>query len=35
MAHPLKKRIRSVVHVDTPQLEQQVDAAQLEQVGIL
>ena len=30
-----KKRIRSVVHVDTPQLEQQVDAAQLEQVGIL
>ena len=30
-----KKRIRSVVHVDTPQLEQQVDAAQLEQVAML
>ena len=29
-----KKRIRSVVHVDTP-LEQQVDAAQLKQVGML
>ena len=29
-----KKRIRSVVHVDT-QLEQQVDAAQLEQVAML